>query len=256
MTASRRSVAVMVVAAAIGAVCVRLGIWQLDRLEQRRAVNAAIVAGLAGAPLSPAAISALSSTVDTRQLMWRPIRLAGVYDPANEVLLYGRPLEGRAGDHVLTPLVLDDGSAVVIDRGWVPFDPAAAVPLRGTAAPPTGRIVVDGVIMPPEDPGGDAEVRDGRVVRLGRVDLSRLASQLPYEVAPVAVLLRSQEPGQLAALPRVVAPPVPDEGPHLSYAFQWFTFAAVAVIGGVVLVRRGDAVRRRAPDDRSMEGPG
>jgi cytochrome oxidase assembly protein ShyY1 len=243
----------MLVAGVVAAVCVALGLWQLARLEQKRDLNASIRAGLAAAPLSvEGAIPADASPDDLR---YRRARATGTFDVEHEAVLYGRTQAGRAGNHLLTPLVLTDGSAIVVDRGWVPIamdDP----PVVG-ARPPSGTVTVDGFLLASEGdlPGADTD-RGPEVRTLARLDLSALQAQLPYRIAPVYLLLREQTPPQ-GDLPAPTPLPELSEGPHLSYAFQWFCFGAIALIGGVILVRRDrrEPVTRAAGAPRSRRSP-
>jgi surfeit locus 1 family protein len=211
-------VAILVLAIAVAALCVRLGFWQLDRLQERRASNDRIRAGLAAAPVvldeapgSGAAPRRASAT--------------GTYDVDREVVLFGRAFEGQSGDHLLTPLLLSDGSALLVDRGWVP---------TGTRSPAReGEVEVRGFLLPP-DSVGEAMPVAGRVTG---VDPDSIDRSLPYELAPVYLLRQVQRP-PADSLPIPASLPALSEGPHLGYAIQWFSFAAVAVIGGSVLLRR------------------
>lgn len=213
-------VALVAVTVVVAAVCVRLGFWQLGRWEERRATNAAIRAGLA----APAA----TLTSAPAEAGYRRVRASGTYDEARTLVLYGRPLNGAPGNHVLTPLRLADGSGVLVDRGWVPSGGQTEdVPLPPT---PEGPVEVAGVLLP----GATGGSLDGRTV--DRVDLSAIGRQLPYRVGQGYLLLRTQVPAAASPVPAPL-PPL-DEGPHLSYAVQWFSFAGIALVGGGVLLRR------------------
>lgn len=216
-----RRVSLIALAIVVAAGCVWLGLWQLDRLRERRAGNDRIRSGLEGQPVTLEAAPSVG-------LDYRRASATGTYDGANSVLLYGRPLGGRPGDHVLTPLRLEDGSAILVDRGWVPTGQDAPVP--------TGSLSVRGVLLPSESMEGVAPA-DGRVKT---VDLEGIATALPYRLAPLYLLAQQEEPSR-PGLP--VPAPLPElsEGPHLSYAIQWFSFAAVALVGCAVLLRRGGA---------------
>jgi surfeit locus 1 family protein len=221
------------------AVCIRLGFWQLDRLEQRRATNAAIDTGLAEPPLDATELLR-SGTPD--DLAYRPATASGTFDPSAELVLYGRSLGEQPGDHVLTPLVLDDGTRLLVDRGWIPFAPERELPLTGEASAATGRVEVTGVLMASEtgDTFGDQDPAGATVVRA--VNLDELRVRDPG-LAPVYMLLGSQEPTQ--ALPVLVDVERPGEGPHLSYAIQWFAFAAIALVGAAFVLRRRSTSRGR-----------
>ncbi|MGZ8566785.1 MAG: SURF1 family cytochrome oxidase biogenesis protein [Actinomycetota bacterium] len=234
-----RRIGLLVVAVVVAVVCVRLGIWQLDRWEGRRAANDRVRAGLRE-PVAPLE-ELLKGTVAPEDLAWRPAEVSGDYDPDEEVILYGRTQDGRPGDHVLTPLLLADGTAVVVDRGWIPFEPEQDPPVSGPAAAPDGLVSITGVVLAPGSGAvaGEAPVGvTGPVTIVRQVDLGVLQRQVPYELAPVALQLREQRPEQTAGLPEPAPLPELDEGPHLSYAIQWFAFAAIAVVGYVLLVRR------------------
>jgi cytochrome oxidase assembly protein ShyY1 len=213
---------------------VRLGFWQLDRLRQRHAYEALVAQRLAAPPVALADL--LRSGGDEESLRYRRVTAEGAFDTRHEVILYGRTQGDQTGNHVLTPLVLDDGTAVAVDRGWVPLTDDA--PPLDDAAPPTGRVRVAGVLFPSEVPPGDTASPASPVTTFARVDLDALAAQVPYAMAPAYLLLSSQEPAS-SSLPRIA--PLPDPAaspPHLSYAIQWFTFSTIAVVGFVVLVRR------------------
>lgn len=228
-----RRIVLTVAAVIVAAVCVRLGFWQLDRLQERRALNAAIGAGLA------APTTSFAEALDAPQgdLAYRRVTADGTFDVSNELLLYGRALEGSPGDHVLTPLVLDEGQVVLVDRGWVPFVPDRQTPVEPPAEAPTGHVTVEGVLLPPEEGGAFADDGEGGIVRAVRIDEID-ARMTDHDLAPVYLLLEAQSPPQPEGLPVPATMPAPTEGPHLSYAIQWFTFATIAVVGYVVLMRK------------------
>jgi cytochrome oxidase assembly protein ShyY1 len=219
---------VAVVALVVAATCVGLGLWQLRRLEERRALNAMILDRRSAAPIT---IDGASPGATSEP--YRPAAARGAYDVEHEVLLYGRSLDGEAGHHVVTPLVLADGGAILVVRGWVPFAMQTA-PVRD-AAPSADEVEVSGSLVPDEGDGSSAPDANG-IIRV--LDVAGIASTLPYDVFPLPLQLAEQAPPQLGSLPTPVPPPELSEGPHLSYAIQWFAFAAVAVAGGAILLRR------------------
>jgi cytochrome oxidase assembly protein ShyY1 len=224
---SSRRIAVVVLTVVVAATCVGLGLWQLRRLEERRALNATILGRRSAAPISIEGASPGAAEP------YRPAAAQGTYDVEHEVLLYGRSLDGEAGHHVVTPLVLADGGAILVVRGWVPFAMRTA-PVRG-AAPPADEVGVSGSLMPDEGDGSTTPDTDG-VIRV--LDVVGIASTLPYDVFPLPLRLTEQAPPQPGSLPTPVPMPELSEGPHLSYALQWFAFAVVAVVGAAILLRR------------------
>lgn len=230
-----RGFAIVAVAVVVAAACVGLGLWQLRRLDDRRTVNAAIMT----ARSAPAVT--IRSAADVAALApFRRVVAEGTYDLEGEVVVYGRALDGEPGHHVVTPLALDDGSAVLVIRGWVPFRMDTA-PVA--VAPPIARdVVVEGFLVAAESRGSSPPDAHG-VVR--SLDPGAIAQPLPFDVAPLALQLEEQRPPQ-PGLPTPVPPPELSEGPHLSYAIQWFSFATIAVVGAAVLLRR---------DRRSLQQP-
>ena len=237
----------------VAGVCVRLGIWQLDRLDERRAYNAEVTSGL-GQPSATAEDLFAHADEEPEALAYRRAEATGSYDTSHEVLLYGRALEGEPGNHVLTQLVLSRGGVLLVDRGWVPIE--LDTPPVAEAAPPGGTVTVTGVLQPGAEGGSAVVERDpsGRLLTVREVDLGHLSDEIGSELEPLFLLLETQSPPQPGALPRPAPLPELTEGQHLSYAIQWFTFAAIALVGFAALVRRESRDRTRAagrPDPAS-----
>jgi surfeit locus 1 family protein len=219
-----RQIGVVLVALVVAAVCVRLGFWQLSRLHGREQINAMLEARGTQPPID-------IEGADPSALPYTHVTATGTYDPSHEEILSGRSFNDIAGNHVLTPLVLGDGTAVLVDRGWVPLD-VDAPPVTGEAAAPTGTVRIEGLALPPDRVSDPPQSPPPPITT--RIDLGM--GDLPYRLLPVYVLLASQDP--TSASPAIVAPPTLDNGPHLSYMLQWFAFATIAIVGGVVLVVR------------------
>ena len=128
---------------------------------------------------APEPIESLLVASPEGPLAFRQVSATGRYDAAEETVLYGRPLDGRPGNHVLTPLILDDGSAVIVDRGWVPFEPT--YPPIAASAPPGGTVEITGLLGAgthlEESPAVQRD--DGRITVLSRVDLEALEEEVP-----------------------------------------------------------------------------
>jgi surfeit locus 1 family protein len=215
-----------VLAAAAVAAFVALGNWQLGRADEKRALSADFAAG------GPA--------IEWRRLpgdapRYQRVFLRGRYDPEHQFLLDNRSHESVAGVEVLTPLVLDDGSAVLVNRGWLPWGPT-----RGD--------------LPPVDVGGEQRDVVGRIDELPRPGIwlkpppaagwprlvqyprmGELAAALGRELAARQVLL---DPGVPDGYVRDWAVPGTTPDRHLGYALQWFAFAALAATIWLVLAFR------------------
>ncbi|MBW3590915.1 MAG: SURF1 family protein [Actinobacteria bacterium] len=250
--ASRRWILIHIFAAVIVIVCLALALWQLDRLQSRRADNERL---LAQTRLPPADLKeAFEPQADDEELdaaVYRTLETSGSYDLSEEVLLRSRSLEGRPGHHLLTPLITDTGTALIVDRGWVPL--SVDEPGMGQTAPPAGSVEVAGLLLQSEDKGflGISDPPPGRVNSLPRVDLTRLEEQMPYPVFPLYLRLQDQRPANSGELPEPAPVPEPDDGPHLSYALQWlfFAFAASVAYGGLIRKERQRLGRREAGDE-------
>lgn len=227
----------------VAAVCVRLGFWQLDRLAQRQARNAHLEQALALPAISLGGGTLREIERDPAAYLNRRVHARGVYDPGGEVLLRGRTHQGQPGVHLVTPLrIADVDAAVLVNRGWAPAPDAAT--LDPAPLSEIGQRDVEGIIQlvpsPPE--GGtpvEIETASGRVLTLRRLDLQALRARAAQRLAPIYIQ-QLPDPSPSDA-PTPVRIPLPEltEGPHLGYAVQWFSFAAIFVIGyAVVLLRR------------------
>lgn len=220
------------------ALCIRLGIWQLDRLEGRRAFNMQVdtMRDLPALDLNQQEI------VDIDEMEWRAVRVRGVYDFENQIAIRNQYNNNQYGYHLLTPLLFNPlpGSgqveaAILVDRGWIPADSdSAAADWRKYDE--TGEVQVLGQIrLGAAKPafGGVADVmpeNGGRLEVWNNADITRIAGQLPYPILPAYI-----QPNPDAA---DTEPPIPfqpeielTEGPHFGYALQWFTFATILFVG-------------------------
>lgn len=228
-------------------VCLSMAFWQLGRLQDRKAENARLAeqAARPAAGLDNLLPGAGASGEQTDGAEFRRTRVHGTFDPDEQVILQSRSYNSRQGNHLLTPLVLPSGEAILVDRGWVPLPTNDSV--LDESRPPTGEVTLEGVLLPTEKKGflGVSDPPPGDVTATPRVDLDRLAGQLPYPLYPVYLRLQSQEPANTADLPIPVPIPNPSEGPHREYAIQWALFAVTALVIYLGLIRR-DIARRRS----------
>ena len=210
---------------------VNLGLWQLRRLDDRREANDRVTERSTLAPVAGSAD--LFDTGDTAALEWRPVTVTGLYDAANVLVILGRSDGGTAGTHSLVPLRGEDGSVWLVNRGFVPL-------VAETPAPPEGSVTVTGWLRSTQTRRtlGAIDSTDPGAVEYHRFDVELISRRLEGDVAPMWLQLATEEPRPAGASPAPVPLPPLDEGSHLSYAGQWFRFAAIAAGGWIVVLRR------------------
>ncbi len=224
-----------VVVLIVAVVFVNLGFWQLRRLEERRLDNAVGESRFETDPVDLVTVIGAAGE-DVESLEYRRATATGVFQPEDEVLIRSQVHQGAAGFHVITPLLKEDGSAVLVDRGWIPLV-VDQVPVT-EAPPPEGTVTVEGWVRPSQTRGslGPTDPAEGRLVTMSRVDIDRIQHQIPYQLDPVYLSLLE---GDGAELPiPAAAPTFDDEGSHLAYAIQWFSFALIGLVGYFFLIRR------------------
>jgi len=212
----------------IAGVFARLGFWQLGRLEERREANR-VAAAARAQPARELAVGA-DRTVEALSERW--VEATGEFDHTREIVLRGQAFMGTPGVLVVTPLRLEAGdSAVLVLRGFVPSADAVRADLDSLREPGTMR--VRGLATAIASGGGQPLEHAGRTT-WARLDLAALRARLPYPLLPV--LLRQTPAAGLPSLPRRLPAPELSEGPHLSYAVQWFAFAVMTVAFGLLIV--------------------
>lgn len=223
-----------IVVALLTGVTVRLGFWQLDRLEQKQMQNAIGSARINAEPVDLVTLLE-EAQGDLESIEYRNVYVTGTFDPTEEVLIRSQVERGQAGFHVITPVVLDDSElGVLVNRGWVPLG-MDQPPVE--AAPETGRQRVEGWVQLTETrPPLGPEDLPGELSIYNRVDVGRVGEQTTYNLAPVYIVEKGERTTELPIPVR--QPDFSDEGPHLAYAIQWFGFAIVLVVGFYFLLRR------------------
>ena len=214
----------------VAATCVRLGFWQIARLHQRLARNATARAGWALPPIEIRENTPLDSVRNRR------VYARGVYDFDHERLWRPHMLDEAPGVDLVTPLKLADGVAVLVDRGWVASADAFHVDERTYREPESADVV--GLAFAAPRTRGD-------------VDPATLKDSLPYTLLPFVVQQLPDCPSDASSsscapvasmapssIPRRLPRPELTNGPHLSYVIQWFSFAAIIVVGSIALFRK------------------
>ncbi len=218
------------------------GLWQLDRLDQRRDENARVEARLE----EPVPIAAVET--DGADVEYTPVIVAGTYDPdrGRDILVGNRVADGAPGFWLWSVLDLDDGTEILVNRGFVS---RRVVLADGNDLDPVpGKVAIRGILRRGIDSGSIAnsgtEVSrpNAALVAADRGVVSRFGPEIYLEI-------QAQEPPEVDAITSV-PPPQLDEGPHFAYAIQWFTFATLGVVGYALVLRRikrGDASRGDVP---------
>ena len=215
------------------AVFIRLGIWQLDRLEQRRTQNAAIVAVLDTPPYQMAA----APMPDAQQIPGRWVTVTGTYDLDHQMLLILQNWQNRAGVNLITPLLLDGGdTAVRIVRGWIPNEEQDNLAAYDVSGP----VTLTAYVALPETLGRQTSPDPTFQPEIYRVDTAVLQTQLPYDLQPVYLVQPPDEAGNMAWPYRQPRKVDISDGPHLGYALQWFAFTLISLVGYAYFVRRSE----------------
>ncbi|MEM9653566.1 MAG: SURF1 family protein [Actinomycetota bacterium] len=213
-----------------------LGLWQLSRLGERQDLNALIEARTAEVTELTAAPD---GGPDGADLDYRLVAATVTYVDPDFVQIANRSQGGVAGRHVVAIAELADGSAIAVNRGFVPSN--AEVALEPV---PSGETTVSGWLRAtvPQGRFGATDTGEGDV--LPRLDTQRIADRLDRPLPAVWLQLAPAETEGLATFPDPVALPPLDEGPHRSYAVQWFIFAALGVLFyGALVWRRASGAK-------------
>jgi cytochrome oxidase assembly protein ShyY1 len=237
-----RWIALILAVIVLVTVFVQLAGWQFRRNSERSAANHLIERNLT-APERPAGeVLQVGKDLDPEQ-QWSPLTASGTYDQEHQLLVRYRHLGGEPGFEVLTPLVTEQGTALLVDRGWVSA-PGGTAELPDVPAPPSGQVTVTGRVLPSEHgPAGQVRPETGQV---RFINVGTIAKSLPYPVYGSYVQLTASVPPtspttsgtdrHLTLLP----PPEQDAGPFLSYGIQWWLFSIMA-IGGLIFLAYDEA---------------
>ncbi len=230
------------------AVCARLGVWQLDRLAQRRVFNSHVYAMRALPPLE------LPTPGELTSMEYRAVQATGTYDFEHQVAIRNQIYNDQYGFHLLTPLVLlpdasapqADRQAVLVDRGWIPAE-EDPTPADWHKYDTPGKVTISGVIRLSQTTASFGGAADPTLTpkQTGLdlwvyVNIDRISRQIPYPILPVYV--------QISPDPKRTGPPVPfqpeldlSEGPHQGYAMQWFGFASLLLVGYPFYLRKQES---------------
>lgn len=223
-------------------VMIRLGIWQLDRLAQRRAFNARVEEQLAAPPLP---LDPQNLDLDLFNMEYRSANVSGEFDLDRQIVLRNQDWQGQLGVHILTPLMIEaGGKAILVDRGWVPYEDYSKGNLSQYDV--EGSVEIEGILRRSQSKpliGGRADQVPGAgeqpLEAWYWINIQDISGQMPYELLPVYLVKFPDGINDVLPTSRYEEPEL-TEGSHLGYAFQWFIFAAILGIGYPIYVSRED----------------
>jgi cytochrome oxidase assembly protein ShyY1 len=230
-----RWIAFTVVVLVLAGVFVQLGRWQLHRLDERHQRNAITRSNIAAAPAGLGEVLGPDRTVQ-RENEWRRVVVTGRYDPAHQIVIRYRNVKDRPGFEIVTPLVLTDGTAILVDRGFVPRDRNNSQVPSGVPDPASGEVTVTGRLRKSERGESQAVTPVDGHARL--INAHAIAAATGLRLADGYLTADEQVPPPGAGLTGLPLPEL-DSGPHFFYALQWFFFALLA-LGGLVYFARED----------------
>jgi surfeit locus 1 family protein len=223
------------------AACIRLGFWQLDRLAERRALNARVEAQIQAAPLN------LNQQIPTAgqlyDMEYRSVTVTGSYDASQELVLVNQVNGDQLGYQVFTPLkIAGSNTVVLVERGWIP--PEDGDPAIRQKYAEIGQVTVQGILRRSQDQpnfGGMANPTlapgAAHLDAWNYINISQVQKQMPYPI--LSLYIQEAPSADWSGMPvRQMSLPQITEGPHMGYAIQWFLFAAVLAGGYPVFVKR------------------
>jgi cytochrome oxidase assembly protein ShyY1 len=213
-----------------------LGFWQLNRLEQKQNTNTQVIARTALPASDVQAIlgpSLSTASVAYEDLQWRVVTAKGQYLANDEVTIINRSQDATAGYSPVTPFLLEDGTVVFINRGFVPL--AQPVP-----APSSGQVTVKGYLRTSQKRTllSAVDSTDPAATEFHRLDVNLLSQRINKPSLPMYIQLTQETPALTSTWPAPTQLPELTEGSHFSYAMQWWFFSLVSLTGWIVVSRR------------------
>jgi cytochrome oxidase assembly protein ShyY1 len=235
-------------AVVLGVLFINLGEWQLDRLEQRRARNAATVTN-EQRPVRPLAEVFTRPLTDADQ--WQRVEAVGTFVADQQFLVRYRSNGGDKGYEVVTPLRTSAG-VVLVDRGFVATEPGVGIPAT-VPPPPAGEVRVVGHVRRNEEGRRSAVTPVNGQLRL--INSDAIGAALGYPLLNGYIGLLQVTPPQSGDFVPIELPEI-NEGPHFWYALQWFSFTGIALAGIVVFIRADLRARREQQAASRSAGAG
>lgn len=243
---SRRWIIFFLVVTALAYAAWWLGEWQFGRLHDRKDSNAVIERNEDAAPAPVADVLAPGRPVAADD-EWRRVTATGTYAVDDTVIVRYRTRDSDPGVDVLVPLVTADGTALLVDRGWMPAENAGSADVT-PPAPPAGEVTVVGWVRQ-DGSGASTRVEDQSTRAVSSLEV---AKALDLRMYAGFIELDSEDPAPAESLEPVELPDL-GEGPHFFYGLQWWFFGLLAVVGFVYLAYdewRGERAPRAVPQGR------
>ncbi len=220
---SMRAVIVLLAALATALATARLGLWQLDRAEQKIALHDALLVRDALPPLTQQQLAGAPSQV--AEQVHRRVRLQGRWLVEHSIYLDNRQMDGRPGFYLVTPLLLGSGDAVLVQRGWLPRDSQVRTRLAAVDTP-AGPVRIEGRITPELARLFQFDADAAGVIRQN-LDTAAFAKETGLTLRPLAVLQLAVADTPADGLQRHWPTAAPDVSKHYGYALQWFSLSAL-----------------------------
>jgi surfeit locus 1 family protein len=236
---SRNWLVLFLISILASVVFARLGVWQLDRLEQRRIFNSRVMEQK-NEPVYH--LEAGEVNLDLFNMEFRKVKVTGAYDFDHEIVIRNQSYGNQNGVHLVTPLRIDGrDQAILVDRGWVPYNDFMSGNLAQYSE--EGRVAVEGVIRRTKvkaDFGGREEPTPapGEVFRKAWffINVDGISKQVPYPLVEGVYIQQTMDPSWTDLPARSAYDVEISEGPHFGYALQWFAFSIIAFMSVPVLI--------------------
>lgn len=203
------------------AVLIGLGSWQIDRMQWKTELIDRFESRVA-APV----VDAPDAVNDWDAWRFRRVQMTGVFQHEKELMITGKPFEGTAGFHVITPLLLEDGRIILVNRGWIPEKN------RDRATRPKsltqGLVTVEGILRQDKRRGRFVPDNEPQNEVWLYVDTDEMASH--REIVPVAgYYVDAIRPPGPYKLPIGATTDISVRNEHLQYAMTWYLLACALV---------------------------
>lgn len=217
-----RWIGLFLVVVVLGFVCVRLSHWQFGRYHERSVSNTTTKANLVAPPV-PLSRLMRTGAEPADSVQYRRVTATGHYDASHQIAVLYRSRGGAPGTDVLVPLVTSSGTAVLVDRGWIPEQSSGRLTPK-LPAPPSGTVTVTGRVRIDSTDGGSVVTPAQGAVRA--VSAAAIKPTLPYPTYDGFLDLVREVPSPPNA-PHKAGPPSLSGGPSFFYGWQWLFFAAL-----------------------------